>query len=40
MTVAALMTDDNVEGRLLAAPVSMPAKAAPYTSASVIIHPF
>jgi hypothetical protein len=41
MTVAARMTDDNVEGRQVAAPVSTPpAMAAAYTSASVIIHPF
>jgi hypothetical protein len=41
MTVAARMTDDNVEGRRVEAPVStLPATAAAYTSASVIIHPF
>jgi hypothetical protein len=41
MTVAARMTDDNVKGRQVAAPVSTPpAMAAVYTSASVIIHPF
>ena len=41
MTVAARMTDDNVEGRWVAAPVSTPpATAAAYASASVIVHPF
>ena len=41
ITVAAWMTDDNVEGRWVAAPVSTPpATAAAYASASVIVHPF